>query len=243
MYYGPGTNDLTFTPLTRAEETALFERYYAGDLAARDELVQKHLRLVAKLSISYAKHALPEDEAISAGNYGLMQALNSKRFKPGIGTLFSTYLRSWVQGEIRRALREKGQNRLFQPEALNFFGEGAALTGRIDHLNRNERLFCANGPDDRNPGCGRIPDEVSPSVADLYEEQQINEERRKALAEAMTLLTPIEKASLFGIVCADKTYSDLGRENKVSRQACKKAHARALRKLREALSGQYENLM
>jgi RNA polymerase primary sigma factor len=237
MYYGPGTNDLTFTPLTRDAEKALFERYYAGDLAARDELIQKHLRLVAKLSIAYAKRAIPDDEAISAGNYGLIQALNSKRFKPGIGVLFSTYLRSWVQGEIRRALREKGSHHPNMGGELHFFADGAAATGQIGRRRHDD---CSHSNSHINAHLmHRIEEETAPSVADLYEEQQINEERRAALDEAFKSLSKIERAVMVGLVCEEKNYTQLGEENGVSRQAVTKAYNRAVRKLRELLGPKY----
>lgn len=239
-YYGPGTNDLTFTPLKPQEEADLFKRFYAGDLAARDELIQKHLRLVAKLSIAFAKKAMPDDEAISAGNYGLMQALNSKRFKPEFRVLFSTYLRSWVQGEIRRALRLRGEHHP-AVAAPGMWAEGATLTGHPQRMQVCAGKHTQEGAP--HPMFEKIEEECAPSVADLYEEQQINEERRKSLDKALATLTPIERAVVIGIVNEEKNFTDLGKENKVSRQACTKAYNRALRKLREVLDGERSNLM
>ena len=48
---------------------------------AAEQLVNSHLRLVAKIAMGYRGYGLPIGEVISEGNVGLMQAV--KRFDPG----------------------------------------------------------------------------------------------------------------------------------------------------------------
>ena len=62
------------TPLSRAREVALSRRIHAGDLAARDELVQANLRFVVEVATHYQHRGLSLVDLISAGNLGLLTA-------------------------------------------------------------------------------------------------------------------------------------------------------------------------
>jgi DNA-directed RNA polymerase sigma subunit (sigma70/sigma32) len=54
-----------------------------GDHKAADQVVTSHLRLAAKIAMSYRGYGLPLSDIISEGNVGLMQAIN--RFEPEKG--------------------------------------------------------------------------------------------------------------------------------------------------------------
>src|SRR5260370_42360771 len=54
-----------------------------GDCDAAHTLVTSHLRLVAKIAMGYRGYGLPISEAISEGNFGLVQAV--ERFEPENG--------------------------------------------------------------------------------------------------------------------------------------------------------------
>jgi RNA polymerase sigma-32 factor len=70
-----------------------------GDRDAAHKLVTSHLRLAAKIAMSYRGYGLPVSEMISEGNIGLMQALN--RFEPERGFRFSTYAKWWIRASIQ----------------------------------------------------------------------------------------------------------------------------------------------
>src|SRR5260370_7348591 len=65
------------------------------DRNAAQRLVTSHLRLVAKIAISYRGYGLPISEVISEGNIALMQA--AKLFHPHKGFPLATYPRSGVK--------------------------------------------------------------------------------------------------------------------------------------------------
>ena len=62
------------TPLSREKEVELSAKIHAGDMAARDELVQANLRFVIDVAKNYQKRGLSMADLVSAGNVGLMTA-------------------------------------------------------------------------------------------------------------------------------------------------------------------------
>src|SRR5437588_261004 len=89
-----------FKMLERDQEYGLATRWREhGDRDAANQLVTSHLRLAAKIAMSYRGYGLPVSEIISEGNIGLMQALN--RFEPEKGFRFSTYAMWWIRACIQ----------------------------------------------------------------------------------------------------------------------------------------------
>lgn len=69
------------------------------DADAMHEMVNSHLRLVAKIAMGYRGYGLPVGELISEGNIGMMQAV--KRFDPERGFRLSTYAMWWIRAAIQ----------------------------------------------------------------------------------------------------------------------------------------------
>jgi RNA polymerase sigma-32 factor len=89
-----------FSVLDRQEEYLLARRWREhGDRPAADKLVTSHLRLVAKIALSYRGYGLPIAEVISEGNIGLMRAV--KRFEPEKGFRLTTYAMWWIKAAIQ----------------------------------------------------------------------------------------------------------------------------------------------
>ncbi len=85
--------------LTQEQETALALRYRQhNDLAAAQELVLSHLRLVVSIARNYLGYGLPHADLIQEGNIGLMKAV--KRFDPGMGVRLVSYAIHWIKAEI-----------------------------------------------------------------------------------------------------------------------------------------------
>jgi len=86
--------------LTHEEEIALAERWrdHADDDAAH-QMVNSHLRLVAKIAMGYRGYGLPVGELISEGNVGMMQAV--KRFDPDKGFRLATYAMWWIRASMQ----------------------------------------------------------------------------------------------------------------------------------------------
>jgi len=106
MSYYSSNDDISFVPLTNEQEEALVARFYAGDLAARDELISTHLKLVAKIALFINKGALPDADAISAGNYAFVVCLNKQTFDPSKSRL-SNYIRTFIRGAVLEAIRKR----------------------------------------------------------------------------------------------------------------------------------------
>ena len=70
-----------------------------GDTDAAAQLVNSHLRLVAKIAMGYRGYGLPVSELISEGNIGLMQGV--KKFEPDRGFRLATYAMWWIRASIQ----------------------------------------------------------------------------------------------------------------------------------------------
>jgi len=86
--------------LTPEQETTFACEYRDNDDAtAAEKLITSHLRLVAKIAMSYRGYGLPINELISEGNVGLLQSV--KRFDPDKGFRLATYAMWWIRAAIQ----------------------------------------------------------------------------------------------------------------------------------------------
>ena len=89
-----------FPMLTAENEYDLSVRFHEhGELDAAHQLVNSHLRLVAKIAMGYRGYGLPIGELISEGNVGMMQAV--KRFDHTRGFRLATYAMWWIRAAIQ----------------------------------------------------------------------------------------------------------------------------------------------
>ena len=72
------------------EEKELFERYFNGDMEAKEILYNKRLKTVLKRVMQLDKCNIPIEDLIQEGNAILAQSLNN--FNPEIKMYFSVYL-------------------------------------------------------------------------------------------------------------------------------------------------------
>ena len=88
-----------FPMLEPDKEYMLAQRYKNyNDLDAAHELTTSHLRLAAKVALSFKHYGLPLADLISEANIGLMQAI--KKFDPDKGFRLSTYAIWWIKAAI-----------------------------------------------------------------------------------------------------------------------------------------------
>ena len=89
-----------FPMLAKEEEFMLAKRWREHqDFDSARQLVNSHLRLVAKIAMGYRGYGLPIEEVISEGNVGLMQAV--KKFEPDKGFRLATYAMWWIRASIQ----------------------------------------------------------------------------------------------------------------------------------------------
>lgn len=108
-------------PLKADEERMYLERYAAGDLEARNVLIEHNLRLVAHIVKKYYTQSSNQDDLISIGTIGLIKGIST--FKADKNVRLATYasrcienailsrMRLWFQTSIPRA--EKNRDGVF----------------------------------------------------------------------------------------------------------------------------------
>ncbi|MNV72438.1 RNA polymerase sigma-28 factor precursor [compost metagenome] len=79
------------------------KKYFEGDKAAKNKLIEHNLRLVAHISKKYATKDQDMEELISIGSIGLIKAINS--FSSNKGFKISTYASKCVENEILMYIR------------------------------------------------------------------------------------------------------------------------------------------
>lgn len=88
-----------FPVLTEDEEDALvYDFLNNGNLEAAQKLITSHLRLAAKIALTYKRYGLPMQDIISEANIGLMQAV--KKFDPNKKVRLATYAIWWIKAAI-----------------------------------------------------------------------------------------------------------------------------------------------
>ena len=89
-----------------AERQLLVRYHHDGDLAAREELVERFLPLARDLALRYTYTDEPFDDLLQVASLGLIKAID--RFEPERGTKFSSYAAPTILGELKRHFRDKG---------------------------------------------------------------------------------------------------------------------------------------
>ena len=85
----------------------LLRRYARfGDLAARDELVERFMPLARGLARRYRRGAEPLDDLVQVASIGLLRAI--ERFDPERGREFTSYAIPTIVGELKRYYRDYG---------------------------------------------------------------------------------------------------------------------------------------
>jgi RNA polymerase sigma-B factor len=87
------------------EFTEQLEAYRAGDVDARERMVERYLPLVRSVASRYAGRGEPLEDLVQVGSIGLVLAL--ERFDLERGTKFTTYAVPTIVGEIQRHFRDR----------------------------------------------------------------------------------------------------------------------------------------
>ena len=88
-----------FPMLDAEQEFMLAKRYHDyNDIEAAHRLTTSHLRLAAKVALSFRHYGLSLADLISEANIGLMQAI--KKFDPNKGFRLATYAIWWIKASI-----------------------------------------------------------------------------------------------------------------------------------------------
>ena len=93
--------------LTAFEEVQLAKKNEAGNLAARQLLVEANLRLVVSIAKKYFGRGLLFLDLIQEGNLGLIKAVEKFDYRRGFK--FSTYATWWIRQAITRAIADQAR--------------------------------------------------------------------------------------------------------------------------------------
>jgi RNA polymerase primary sigma factor len=88
--------------LSAADEIALAKRIERGDLRAKNELIERNMRLVFALARRYGGPGVPFDDLVQEGMVGLIRA--AEKFDYRRGLKFSTYAVWWIRRSLMNAL-------------------------------------------------------------------------------------------------------------------------------------------
>ena len=97
-------------PLSAGEERMYLERSLAGDLEARNILVEHNLRLVAHIMKKYYTPEADQEDLISIGTIGLIKSINT--FNPEKNIKLATYASRCIENEILMYLRRNNKTKM-----------------------------------------------------------------------------------------------------------------------------------
>lgn len=126
-------------PLTQEEEAYYLERSKAGDLEARNLLVEYNLRLVAHIVKKYQSGNRSSEDLISIGTIGLIKAVNT--YDAAKGSRLVTYASRCIENELLMRLRqERKESRevsLYEPIGTDKEGNEISLMDIISSEDEN----------------------------------------------------------------------------------------------------------
>ena len=110
------------------EERMYLERYAAGDLEARNVLIEHNLRLVAHIVKKYYTQSSNQDDLISIGTIGLIKGIST--FKADKNVRLATYASRCIENEILMHFRsqKKLQGEVSLSDTLDGDGDGNSLS-------------------------------------------------------------------------------------------------------------------
>ncbi len=244
--------------LTAAEEVKLAKRIEAGDLAAKDQMIESNLRLVVSIARRYQGRGLPLLDLIQEGTIeGLTRAVEKFDWRRGIK--FSTYATYWIRQAVTRAVYNQGRtirvpvhileklNKIFKAEKKLLqdlqreptdkeIADSVGMTAEDLYKLRTMTQI----PTQLNAPVGEDGAEIGMFIADSG--QPVEEEVEEALLdrdvnESLAILSPRERKILelrYGFNGAQPlTLREVGKEYSLSPERIRQIENEALKKLRE----------
>ena len=126
-------------PLTPQEERSLLEKSRHGDMAARNQLIERNLRLVAHIARKYQSPEDEMDDLISVGTIGLLKATDT--FDLHKGSKLATYAARCIDNELLMMFRSRKKNvrevSLYEPVGTDKEGNEIHLMDILESQNED----------------------------------------------------------------------------------------------------------
>lgn len=192
--------------LSHPEVIELSKRIEAGDLDAKEKLINSNLRLVVSIARNYQGQGLPLGDLVQEGMLGLIRA--AEKFDYRKGYRFSTYATIWVRQALQRGLDNSGRTirlpahvaqrvrrmRRLERELATEYGHvpteqqlADALATDLDEIARlrhHDRtmasLDAGVGEDGETPLSSLLPDD-GPEVAEVVGDTVVRDELRQQI--------------------------------------------------------------
>ena len=201
-------------PLSQKEESYYLELAAAGDLEARNILIERNLRLVTHIMKKYYSQSSDQEDLISIGTIGLIKGITT--FDASKGARLATYAARCVENEILmhfRAMRKSAQD-VSLSDYIETGADGAALS---------------------------LMDVVAEDM-DLLEQVSTREQIRQLRDAVETVLTEQERQVVqlrYGLTGQlPMRQREVAQITGISRSYISRIEKRALEKLRKAVEGE-----
>ena len=182
----PRWRDCDLADARETERQLLVRCHRDGDLAAREELVERFLPLARDLALRYTYTDELFDDLLQVASLGLIKAID--RFEPGRGTKFTSYAAPTILGELKRHFRDKGWAlhvpRLLQERTLAVTRETEALSKSLG----------------RSPNLREVANSLGCSVEAVLEAQEASASYEAASLDAPTSRNDDEAAALIDML-------------------------------------------
>lgn len=162
-----GATDALPPPLSKEDELHYILKNKAGDLGARNVLIEHNLRLVVFLAKKYESTGYDIEDLVSIGSIGLIKGIET--YKPDKNIKLATYCSRCIANEILMFIRKnkKRKSEISFEDALSYDSEGnelhledilgteedivfkeftekvnkESLTSELEHLTEREKLI------------------------------------------------------------------------------------------------------
>ncbi len=195
-------------PLSAARERECLVAYREqGDMAARNELIEHNLRLVAHIIKKYYNRTGDQDDLISIGTIGLIKAVNTFDYQKGIR--LATYASRCVENEILMYFRAGKKS-----------AQDVSISEPIDGERDGQQLTLQDVLAAEDTMAEDVELRVGSACLQRYMAEVLDERERQVIAWR------------YGLGCEERTQRDVARELGISRSYISRIEKKALEKLR-----------
>lgn len=236
-------------PLTAEQESEMFAAYRKRRTAKRrEEIVRQYLYWAAELACRYCGPRMPREDAISAANLGLMQAIED--FDPEHGQRFVTHSYFAIRRSVLTALRgtyvvnpSPGMNVARHQFNLSEKNDAAKAEFRAAKREVFDRtgtvvdiayLEAPHAPAHLSDGFHTIAPDNSPEERDSVEDFSMLRVLREKIA---TMQNPEKKILTLRYLSKDTPlFKEIGERMNMTEDQVRYVHNRTMQKLRESLT-------